>query len=73
VQAHDLGEEDPDHELCRVWVCKRDEVAVFAEAIHHRQDDILSSHTRKRLDEVQPDVSLDRYWQRKGQQQASWM
>jgi hypothetical protein len=47
-------------------------VAVFAEAIHHRQDDILSSHTWKRLDEVQPDVSPVRYWHWKGQQQADW-
>ena len=46
------------------------EVRVFAETVHHRQDDGLAPDARQRLDEVHGDVRPNTLWHWEGQQQS---
>ena len=56
MQANDVGEESLGSGLHSVGVCQGNEMAVFAEAIYHRQDHRLPTHSWQCLDEVQGDV-----------------
>ncbi|KAF0921878.1 hypothetical protein E2562_020338 [Oryza meyeriana var. granulata] len=56
MEANDVGEEGLGDGLCGVGVRQWDEVAVFAEAVHHGEDDRLALHFGQRLDEVDADV-----------------
>jgi hypothetical protein len=51
VEAHDVDEEGVSQTLGGVRVRKGNEVAVFAEVVHHHQDDRLAPNARQRLDE----------------------
>ena len=52
VQADDVGEECLGDRLGRVRVRQRNEVAVFAETIHHREDDGFATNAGQSLDEI---------------------
>ena len=57
MKPNDLGEERLSHGLRGVGVGKRDEVGVFAQTVHHREDDRLASHHGKSFHEVEANVT----------------
>jgi hypothetical protein len=69
MEANNLRKEDLRHRLGRIWVSERNEVAVFAELVHHDEDDGLPIYAWQRLDEVEPHIRPHCGWYRKGQEQ----
>ena len=57
VQTHDPVEEGTRNRGGRVRVTEGDEVSIFGEAIHHRQDHRLAVDFRQALNEIHGDVS----------------
>jgi len=73
VEPYNVGEERLRHQLRRVWMSERNEMAVLTEAIHHRQYDKLAPNARQRLHEVQSEVCPDCRWHRQWQKESHWM
>ena len=71
VQSYDAVEECPCYGRRGVGVAEGDEVGVFGEAIHHREDDGLACHLGQPLDEVHGDVGPHLGRHLKGLQEAT--
>ena len=71
MEAHDLGEEGLGHRFCRIRVSKRDEVAILAEAVDHRENDRFAANFGQCLDEIQAYVGPHRRGHRQWTEEAS--
>jgi hypothetical protein len=57
MQANNLGEEHLGDHFDRVWMRRREEVAVFGELVYNGEDDGFPANLWEPLDEVECDVS----------------
>jgi len=62
VETYNVGEEGLRDGLGGVRMPQGNEVVVFAEPVHHREDDGLATDARQCLHDVQPDVRPDTLW-----------
>jgi hypothetical protein len=68
MEANNLFEERLCHRLGIVGVSQRDEMAIFAETVHHDKDHRPAPHPGQSFDEVHADVGPHGLWNGQGQQ-----
>jgi hypothetical protein len=62
MEAHNVVKEGLGDKACRIRMAQRDEVSEFREPIDHCQDNRLTTHLWKPLDEIHSDVTRDLAW-----------